>query len=123
MLLVSLAEEYLAAAHQLAPYVAESVNEVQVAEYQRLVALALGCLEATFKRAKPPPRVEAKVRLRYASVLLEETTNYMEAETALVKGLQICENVSDSELRWQALTDASYIIVISNTRCNLSKLN
>jgi hypothetical protein len=40
--------------------------------------------------------MEAKVRLRYAGVLFEETENYMEAETALSQGIILCEQVRAS---------------------------
>ena len=40
------------------------------------------------------PRVEARLQLRYANILCEETTNIMEAETALTKGIALCDKVS-----------------------------
>ena len=97
MLLISLAEEYLDAAHQLAPSVAVSMTTNNVEEYQKLIATALGCLETTLKNIRLPPRAEARIRLRYACVLHEETNNFIEAETCLSKGIILCERVRLSE--------------------------
>jgi len=93
LLLIALAEEYFAAAHKLGPTIAQTMPEDVTEEYQSLIATGLGCLEASFKKMRLAPRMEAKVRLRYASVLYEETENYMEAETALSQGIILCEQV------------------------------
>jgi hypothetical protein len=100
MLLIALAEEYFAAAHKIGPSVARAMVEDLVDEYQSLIATGLGCLEATLKRKnmRLAPRMEAKVRLRYAGVLFEETENYMEAETALSQGIILCEQVWNKSL-------------------------
>lgn len=93
MLLIALADEYFAAAHKIGSSVARVMTDNLSAEYQKLIATGLGCLEATFKKMRLTPRLEAKVRLRYAGVLFEETENYMEAETALSQGILLCEQV------------------------------
>ncbi|KAG0648326.1 hypothetical protein D0Z07_5190 [Hyphodiscus hymeniophilus] len=90
-LLMSLAEEYFNAAHELAPSVASSMLPETLDAYQKLIATGLGCLETALKNAKLGPRIEASIRLRYAGVLYEETENSMEAETALSKGIALCE--------------------------------
>lgn len=41
------------------------------------------------QRWRLQPRLEATVRLKYASVLHEETDNYMEAETVLSTGVGV----------------------------------
>jgi len=65
-----------------------------VAEHHKLVATGLGCLEVALKSRKLWPRLEARLMLRYASVLVEETTNIEKAETVLSKGISLCEKVS-----------------------------
>jgi hypothetical protein len=85
MLLISLAEEYFEAAH--------SLRAGNAGQYQELIAHGLGCLDTMLKRVKMAPRTEAKVQLRYAGVLFEETENMMEAETALSRGIALCERV------------------------------
>jgi Cohesin loading factor len=92
-LLVSLAEEYFQAAHELAPAATLSMTDVDVEAYETLIATGLGCLDTALKRVKLQPRMEANVRLRYAGVLFEETENSMEAETTLSKGIALCERV------------------------------
>jgi hypothetical protein len=62
-------------------------------EYHALIATGLSCLETVLQTGKLLPRQEALVRLRYAAVLFEETENYAEAETALSKGISLCEKV------------------------------
>ncbi len=98
MLLVSLAEEYFEAAHKLAPQVSRAMASLDVDEYEALIATGLGCLDTALKRVKLGPRMEARIRLRYAGVLLEETENSMEAETTLSKGISLCERVQISLL-------------------------
>lgn len=71
--------------------VASSLDTDTMGEYYKLIATGLGCLDAALTLNKFPPRVEAKVRLRYATILSEETENLMEAETALTKGIATCE--------------------------------
>lgn len=93
MLLISLAEEYFDAAHELAPFVAKCMNEENVEAYEQLIATGLGCLDTALKKVRLSPRVDAKIRLRYAGVLYEETENSMEAEIALSKGIALCETV------------------------------
>ena len=96
LLLISLAEEYIQAAHKLAPSLATNTDSKHIEEYQKLVATALACFDATLKKTRPQPRVEANVRLRYASLLYEETTNFTEAELNLSKGIKLCEMVGHS---------------------------
>jgi hypothetical protein len=45
MLLISLAEEYFNAAHELAPFVAMCMNEENIEAYEQLIATGLGCLD------------------------------------------------------------------------------
>ncbi len=62
-------------------------------EYHKLIATGLRCLQVVLDNTKLAPRLEARVRFRYASILCEETNNVMEAETALTKGITLCERV------------------------------
>jgi len=93
VLIVSLAEEYFDTAHKLAPAVSISMPKEALDEYHKLIATGLGLLDTALKRVKMTPRVEANMRLRYAGVLHEETENSMEAETALGKGIVLCDRV------------------------------
>ncbi|KAL8732009.1 MAG: hypothetical protein Q9181_004086 [Wetmoreana brouardii] len=87
LVLLSLAEDYLAAAHSQA-----SVREQEIDwQHHKLLGAGLGCLEIVLKRFKLQPLMEATVRLRYASVLYEETENVLEAEQTLSDGIKLCD--------------------------------
>lgn len=92
-LLICVAEELLQKARNDAAAVASSGDAKQLQEYQKLVATGLGCLEVVLGSNKLPPRLEARLQLRYVNILSEETTNVMEAETTLTKGITLCERV------------------------------
>lgn len=70
------------------------MSETEVADHHKLVATGLGCLDVALKSNKLWPRLEARLCLRYASVLIDETTNIMEAETTLTRGIAVCDKVS-----------------------------
>lgn len=93
--MVAIAEECLDKARASSHDVAMSLCPNQVDEYQKLIATGLSCLEAAMQSNRLPPREDARVRLRYAAILQEETENLMEAETAIGKGITLCEKVSD----------------------------
>jgi hypothetical protein len=92
-LLVCVAEEMFAKARKEVLRLADNLDPQGVQEYQKMVATGLGCLETVLGSNKLAPRLEAKLQLRYASILCEETNNIMEAETALTKGITLCEKV------------------------------
>ncbi|KAL2855483.1 cohesin loading factor-domain-containing protein [Aspergillus pseudoustus] len=100
VLLLAMADEYLNAAHVKGTTVALIRRDMELEEYYRLVATGLGCLEAVLKNWRLQPRVEALVRLRYARILFEETDNDLEAETALSKGIDLCERNRMLDLKY-----------------------
>ncbi|KAL5047833.1 hypothetical protein BDW71DRAFT_196578 [Aspergillus fruticulosus] len=100
VLLLAMADEYFNAAHSHGTNVALLRRDMELEEYYRLVATGLGCLEAVMKNWRLQPRVEALVRLRYARVLFEETENDLEAETALSKGIDLCERNRMLDLKY-----------------------
>jgi hypothetical protein len=119
-LLISLAEEFFDAAYNLAPSVAISMTKPNVQAYEKLIAAGLACLDTAMRRVRlSSPRMEANIRLRYAGVLYEETDNFMEAETALGKGIALCERVcTDATVTLKALTLYRITIMILSTQCN-----
>lgn len=92
-LLVCVAEDCFSKARASVRDVGKSLQPEVVKEYHKLIATGLGCLEVAMQSNKSWPRLEARIRLRYANILVEETTNYMEAETALMRGISLCERV------------------------------
>ena len=91
LLLLSLAEEYFAAAYGYGSMVDIARRETEIRSYYKMMATGLGCLEAVLKHFKMQPEREAMVRLRYATILFEETENTMEAEETLNKGIVLCD--------------------------------
>ncbi|KAF2755626.1 hypothetical protein EJ05DRAFT_513114 [Pseudovirgaria hyperparasitica] len=99
-LLLSLAEHYVEAAHQLGPMAALPGNAEDLKRYRKLMATALGCFQAVLKTWKFAPRDEALVRLRYAVLLSEETVNQHEVEEVLSKGIQVCDRNKIYDLKY-----------------------
>jgi hypothetical protein len=97
-LLTAVAEECLGKARAAVHDVAMSLEPGLVEEYRKLIVTGLTCLEASFQNNKLTPREEARLRLRYAAVVQEETEDLMEAETALTKGIALCDQVWNSSL-------------------------
>jgi hypothetical protein len=92
-LLLLVAEDCFEKANAAAQQVARSMTANDVAEHHKLVATGLGCLDVALKSNKLWPRLEARLCLRYAGILIEETTNIMDAETTLTRGIAVCEKV------------------------------
>lgn len=92
-LLVCVAEDCFSKARASVIGAGRSRDANAVGEYHKLIATGLGCLEVAMQSNKLWPRLEARLRLRYAGVLIEETANTMEAETALTKGISLCDKV------------------------------
>lgn len=91
--LLSLSDEYIDAAHSMSAFLASGdATEEHYEQYHKLLATGMGCLESMLKNYRlPDPRKEARIRLRLASLLHEETENGMEAEELLTKGIALCD--------------------------------
>lgn len=100
LLLLSLAEEYFAAAYGYGSMADITRRETEMQSYYKMLATGLGCLEAVLKHFKLQPETEAIVRLRYATILFEETENTMEAEEALSKGIVLCDRHRFFDLKY-----------------------
>ena len=92
-LLLHVAEDCFEKANAAAQQAARTMTASEVAEHHKLVATGLGCLDVALKSNKLWPRLEARLCLRYTSILIEETTNITEAETTLTRGISVCEKV------------------------------
>ncbi|EKG21021.1 Cohesin loading factor [Macrophomina phaseolina MS6] len=99
-LLLSLADEYVAAAHAMGSSVALSRRQSDENKYYKLMSTALGCMEAALKNSRMHPRLEAALILRYASLLHEETENTVEEEEILSKGITLCERHRMLDLKY-----------------------
>ncbi|KAK8034408.1 mitochondrial membrane protein [Apiospora rasikravindrae] len=99
-LLICVAEDMFSAARKGVLHVADSLDSKAVQEYQKLIATGLGCLELVLNSNRLAPRLEARLQLRYASILCEETNNVMESETALAKGMALCDKYRFADLKY-----------------------
>jgi hypothetical protein len=75
-------------------------READLKHYYKLVSTGLGCMETVLKSFNQTPRDEAKLRLRYASLLIEETENNVEIEEALTKGIALCKRNQLNDLKY-----------------------
>ncbi|KAF1990076.1 hypothetical protein K402DRAFT_325508 [Aulographum hederae CBS 113979] len=100
IVLMGLADEYITAARQMGPQVALAQRAEEKEQYYKLVATGMGCMAAALKKYRLQPRAEANLRLRYATLLCEETDNDLEAETVLSKGISLCERNKLLDLKY-----------------------
>lgn len=99
-LLLTLAEDYLSAAYHSSSQLHDMAGDVGLRAYYKAIATALGCFETVLARCPMRPEQEATVRLRYASILYQETENEMEAEEALSKGIAIADRHKLFDLKY-----------------------
>lgn len=98
--MAAVAEECISKARSQTHDVAMGLEPDDVTQYQRLISTGLSCFEGMLQSTRLAPREEARVRLRYATVLHEETENIMEAETALTKGIALCDKHRMMDLKY-----------------------
>lgn len=76
----------------MSSYLARNPQEADVEQYYSLISAGLGCMESVLKNWKfPDPKMEARLQLRYANLLLEETENDGELQDLLTRGIALCE--------------------------------
>ena len=99
-LLLALAEEYFEVAHSEALSNEDAGSISGKDSYFKLVATGLGCIETVLEKCTLKPEQEAVVRLRYATLLFEETEDMMEAEEALNKGISVADRHKLFDLKY-----------------------
>lgn len=90
-LLLAISDEYLDTAY---------ASRDRSDEFYKLVATALGCLEAVLNNYKLQPLLEAQVSLKFAQVLYNETQNFDDAERILTRAIEVCERNSFVNLKY-----------------------
>ncbi|KAL8687469.1 MAG: hypothetical protein Q9224_005143, partial [Gallowayella concinna] len=123
LLLLSLAEDYLAAAYGQGSLRALAKREVDMRQYYKLVVTGLSCLEVVLKRCKLEPNTEASVRLRYASVLYNETQNMREAEQTLSEGIKLCDRYRFFDLKYNMEHLLAQVLFEGSPRASLKFLD
>ncbi|KAL8771315.1 MAG: hypothetical protein Q9209_003220 [Squamulea sp. 1 TL-2023] len=123
LLLLSLAEDYLAAAHGQGSLRALMERKISMRRYYKLVATGLSCLEVVLKRSRLQPQMEATVRLRYASILYNETQNILEAEQTLSEGIKLCDRYRFFDLKYNMEHLLARVLFIGSPRASLKFLD
>lgn len=100
--LLALSDEYITTAYNMSSDLAGAeVSDQQLDHYQALLATGMGCLDSVLHNYRiQDARKEARIRLRYAGLLFEETSNDMEAEEVLTKGILVCERARLIDLKY-----------------------
>lgn len=98
--LICVANDCFRTAHKAVHELATSLDQTALDEYYKLIATGLGCLDAALMLNKLPPRTEANIRLRYATMVCEETVDFSEAEVTLTKGITVCEKNRLADLKY-----------------------
>ncbi|KAL8861396.1 MAG: hypothetical protein Q9178_002269 [Gyalolechia marmorata] len=122
LLLLSLAEDYLAAAHGQGSLKALVDPGIDMQQYYKLVATGLSCLQVVLKRSKLQPQMEATVRLRYASVLYDETQDMGEAEQTLSEGIKLCDRYRFFDLKYNMEHLLARVLFEGSPRASLKYL-
>ncbi|KAK7185348.1 hypothetical protein DPSP01_011113 [Paraphaeosphaeria sporulosa] len=123
VLILSAAEEYIGAARSLGSTVAMTLKPADLDQYYRLMATAMGCMETVLKKYNQTPRDEAILRLRYASLLVEETDNTQDIEEILAKGITLCNRSKLIDLKYAMLHLQARYQFKSNHRAALKMLD
>ncbi|KAJ6193869.1 cohesin loading factor-domain-containing protein [Bipolaris maydis] len=127
-LLLTAADEYIAAARGMGSLLGSQRKEADVRQYYKLISTAMGCMDVVLRDFNMPPRDEAKLRLRYASLMIEETD--IEAtdissriEEILSKQISLCSRHRLQDLKFAALHLQARYQFKTNHRAGLKSLD
>lgn len=100
--LLALSDEYVSAAYAISGSLAwTDQTDDQLEEYHGLISMGMACLDSILKNFRlMDARREARIRLRLATLLYDETENMMECEEVLSKGIQLCERSKLVDLKY-----------------------
>lgn len=127
-LLLMAADEYIAAARDMGSLFVQERKEADVRQYYKLISTAMACMDTVLRDFNMPPRDEAKLRLRYASLMIEETD--IEAtdissriEEILSKQISLCGRHRLQDLKFAALHLQARYQFKTNHRAGLKSLD
>lgn len=126
VLLLSLSDHYITAARRLAPLIAHNRENVDPARYHQLISAGLRCMECSLNHPNflgRSPRQDAILRLKYASLLFEETTNYSDIEEQLSKLLMLCQRNRFTDLNYSAHHLLVRVLAKTNLRTALKHID
>ncbi|EAT91351.2 hypothetical protein SNOG_01702 [Parastagonospora nodorum SN15] len=123
VMLLSAADEYIAAARGMGTRVVRSRREADVLQYHKLMATGLGCMDTVLRDFHLLPRDEARLRLRYATLLAEETDNTAEIDEVLSKQISLCGRCRLQDLKYASLHLQARYQFKTNHRAALKSLD
>ncbi|MCJ1378747.1 hypothetical protein MMC17_001846 [Xylographa soralifera] len=123
IVLLALAEEYFMTAFGQSSEAEVHEREKDINLYYKLIATGLGCLDAVLRQGRLSPILEARTRLRYASVLFQETENYMEAEEALSQGILLCDRHRFQDLKYNMQHLLTHVMFATNPKASVKFLD
>lgn len=123
VMLLSAADEYIAAARGMGVLLLRNRRDADVEQYHKLMATGLGCMDTVLREFNMLPRDEAKLRLRYASLLIEETDNTTEIDEVLSKQISLCGRCRLQDLKYGALHLQARYQFKTNRRAALKSLD
>ena len=122
-LLLALAEEYLTVSYDAKTQGALARGDARMEDYYHQVSTALRCMEVVLTRYRLPPVREAHLRLRYAKILIAETENDLEAETALSKGIDLCGRNRFWDLKYDMQLQLYRVLYRSNPKAAVKSMD
>ena len=90
-ILLTLADEYVDCAYS-------STDRSE--DFHKLIATALGCMQAVLENFQLDPLLEAQLTAKYVQILLDETEDYDEAEKVATRAVEICERNRFFDLKY-----------------------
>ena len=123
---MSLANQYISAGRKLAPLIAHNQHDVDPAKYHELISAGLRCIECSLLHLRfrgRPPRQEALLQLKYASLLYEETINYGAIEELLSKSIMLCDQNRFYDLKYSMQHLLIRVMSKTNLRTALKQID
>ena len=127
VLLLRLSEQYIAEARLNSAQIALDRPDADPERYYKLIGMGLSCLETVLNQktwtGSMPPRQEAMIRIRYATLLYEETDNDDELGQLLTKSITFCERNKLLDLKYSLQHLCARHMFKSNAKAGLNFLN
>ncbi|KAL6707112.1 hypothetical protein ACN47E_004864 [Coniothyrium glycines] len=100
VMLLYAADEYIRAARSMSSLIVREKKETDLRMYYKLMATAMGCMDTVLKDFSMMPRDEARLRLRYVSLMIEETDNTTDIDELISKQLSLCGRCRLQDLKY-----------------------
>lgn len=122
--MIDLAEKYFETAYGTGPKGSAGFKSMPDS-FCRLIATGLACLDVVLGELRPnlEPPIEAAVRLRYATILYDETENFADAEDMLSKGVNLCDRYRLTDLKYNMQHLLARVTFVKNQKAAVRYLD